>query len=184
MLWNEHYNLYGKHAFLSGSNYHWTNYDSEKLEMVYMNLKKKEEGTQLHEFASVAINKRIKLAPVKKALNLFVNDAIGFGMNSEQILYYSDNCFGTADAILFKDNHLRIHDLKTGMSKVSFKQLDIYTAMFCLEYGHSPHDITVEQRLYQRREYMVNVPDPDEIRNIMNQIVEFDLVIDKIKFAV
>lgn len=149
-----------------------------------MNLKKKEEGTQLHEFASVAINKRIKLAPVKKALNLFVNDAIGFGMNSEQILYYSDNCFGTADAILFKDNHLRIHDLKTGMSKVSFKQLDIYTAMFCLEYGHSPHDITVEQRLYQRREYMVNVPDPDEIRNIMNQIVEFDLVIDKIKFAV
>lgn len=184
MLWNEHYNLYGKHAFLSGSNYHWTNYDSEKLEMVYMNLKKKEEGTQLHEFASAAINKRIKLAPVKKALNLFVNDAIGFGMNSEQILYYSDNCFGTADAILFKDNHLRIHDLKTGMSKVSFKQLDIYTAMFCLEYGHSPHDITVEQRLYQRREYMVNVPDPDEIRNIMNQIVEFDLVIDKIKFAV
>lgn len=184
MDFNTHFELYGKHAFLSGSNYHWINYDADKLEAVYTNMKKKEEGTVLHEFASMAINKRIKLAPVKKALHMFVNDAIGFGMQSEQVLYYSDNCFGTADAILFKDNHLRIHDLKTGMSKVSFHQLDIYAAMFCLEYGYRPHNITIEQRLYQRRDYEVNVPDPEEIEMIMNRIVEFDALIDKIKYSI
>src|SRR5699024_1520103 len=104
MNFNEHYNLKGKHAFLSGSNHHWINYDQEKLKQVFINAKAKEEGTILHDFASMAVKKKIKLAPLKKALNLFVNDAIGFGMESEQVLYYSDNCFGTADAILFKDN--------------------------------------------------------------------------------
>ena len=34
MIWNEHYDLHGKHAFLSGSNYHWISYDVEKLEGV------------------------------------------------------------------------------------------------------------------------------------------------------
>ena len=87
MEFNTHFDLNGKHAFLSGSNYHWINYTPDKLEQVYANLKKKEEGTLLHAFASMAIQKRIKLAPLKKALNMFVNDAIGFGMVSEQVLY-------------------------------------------------------------------------------------------------
>lgn len=184
MDFNTHFELSGKHAFLSGSNYHWTNYTVDKLQQVYTNQKRKEEGTILHDFASMAIIKRIKLAPLKKAINMFVNDAIGFGMHSEQVLYYSDNCFGTADAILFKDNLLRIHDLKTGTSKVSFKQLDIYAAIFCLEYGVDPHEIAIEERIYQGRGYEVLVGDPDNIKNIMRMIVDFDAIIDKLKYEV
>lgn len=184
MIFNSHYDLAGKHAFLSGSNYHWINYTPDKLEQVYINQRKKEEGTILHDFASMAIIKRIKLAPLKKALNMFVNDAIGFNMESEQVLYYSDNCFGTADAILFKDNILRIHDLKTGSSKVSFRQLDIYAAMFCLEYGVSPFKIIIEQRLYQERDFMINTPDPQLIKDIMNQIISSDQIIEKINATI
>lgn len=182
MDFNKHFELNGRHSFLSGSSYHWINYTPEKLAQVFMNQRKKEEGTELHEIASNLIVKRLKLAPLKKALNMFVNDAIGFGMVSEQVLYYSDNCFGTADAILFKNNFLQIHDLKTGIGKVSFKQLDIYTAMFCLEYNHSPHDIAIEHRIYQGREYMVQVPDPDDIKFIMDKIIDSDKIIDQLKY--
>lgn len=183
MDFNKHFELNGKHSFLSGSSYHWINYTPEKLTQVFMNQKKKEEGTELHDFASKAIIKRIKLAPLKKALNMFVNDAIGFGMASEQVLYYSDNCFGTADAILFKNNFLQIHDLKTGIGKVSFKQLEIYTAMFCLEYSHSPYDIIIEHRIYQGREYMAQTPNPDDIKFIMDKIIDSDKIIDELKYA-
>lgn len=181
MNFNEHYDLAGKHAFLSGSNYHWTNYTTEKLKQVYTNTQAKEEGAILHAFAEMAIRKRIKLAKLKKAVNLFVNDAIGFGMIPEQVLYYSDNCFGTADAILFKNNKLQIHDLKTGISKVSFKQLEVYTAIFCLEYGLDPFGIEVEHRIYQGNDYQISEPEPEIIRDIMNRIVEFDMIIDNIK---
>jgi hypothetical protein len=178
---NNHSDLKDAHSFLSPSNYHWLNYTADKLEAVYRNQQAKEKGTVLHAFASMAINERIKLAPVKKALNMFVNDAIGFKMASEQVLYYSRNSFGTADAILFKDNFLRIHDLKTGISKPSFKQLDIYAALFCLEYGVDPKDIAVEERLYQNNGYEVNVPDPLWIEEIMGKIQEFDIVLENVK---
>ena len=114
---------------------------------------------------------------------MFVNDAIGFGMESEVVLYYSDNCFGTADAILFKDNILRIHDLKTGVSKVNFKQLDVYTALFCLEYGVAPTDIEIEQRLYQGKDCMINVPDPNDILYVMDKIISFDMELDDLKLS-
>ena len=181
MIYNEHYNLQGKHAFLSGSNHHWINYSQEKLRQVYSNVKAKEEGTILHNFASMAIERRIKLAPLKKSLNMFVNDAIGFGMDSEKVLYYSDNCFGTADAIRFKDNVLRIHDLKTGATKVSFSQLDIYAAIFCLEYGVDPYEITIEERIYQSNTVLYSNPEPETIVNIMNTIIEFDMIIEEMK---
>lgn len=181
MQWNSHLELKDAHSFLAPSNYHWLNYTPEKLESVYRNQMQKEEGTILHAFASMAINKRIKLANVKKALNMFVNDAIGFKMTSEQVLYYSRNSFGTADAILFKDNFLRIHDLKTGVTKPSFKQLDIYAALFCLEYGVDPTTIAVEERLYQGNGFEVNVPDPHWISEIMDKIQEFDIVLENVK---
>lgn len=181
MNYNRHLNLAGAHSFLSPSNYHWTNYTPEKLEKVYLNQKKKEEGVILHELASTAIINKVKLAPLKKALHAFVNDAIGFGMESELVLYYSDNCFGTVDAISFKDNVLRIHDLKTGFHKASFRQLDVYAALFCLEYGHSAHDIAIEQRIYQGNGYSVQIPDPEVIEEIKTTIVNFDLLIDTIK---
>lgn len=181
MNFNNHSDLKDAHSFLSPSNYHWLNYTPDKLEAVYRNQQAKEKGTILHAFASMAINERIKLAPVKKALHMFVNDAIGFKMASEQVLYYSHNSFGTADAILFKDNFLRIHDLKTGITKPSFKQLDIYAALFCLEYGVDPKTITVEERLYQNNGYEVNVPDPIWIEEIMGKIQEFDIILENVK---
>lgn len=182
MNFNNHSDLKDAHSFLSPSNYHWLNYTPEKLEAVYLNQKSKEEGTVLHAFASVAITKRIKLANVKKALNMFVNDSIGFKMTSEQVLYYSRNSFGTADAISFKDNLLRIFDLKTGITKPSFKQLDIYAALFCLEYGVDPKTIKVEERLYQGNGFEVNVPEPLYIQDIMDKIVEFDVILENIKY--
>lgn len=181
MNFNDHSNLKDMHSFLSPSNYHWLNYTPEKLESVYRNQKAKEEGTILHAFASMAIERRIKLANVKKALNMFVNDSIGFKMESEKVLYYSRNSFGTADAISFKDNVLRIFDLKTGITKPSFKQLDIYAALFCLEYGVDPTKIEVEERLYQGNGFEVNIPDPLWIQEIMDRIEEFDVVIENIK---
>lgn len=181
MNFNVHSELKDAHSFLSPSNYHWLNYTPEKLEAVYNNQKSKEEGVVLHAFASIAIHKRIKLANMKKALHMFVNDAIGFKMTSEQVLYYSDNSFGTADAISFKDNFLRIHDLKTGFTKPSFKQLDIYAALFCLEYGVDPNNIEVEERLYQGNGFEVSVPEPLYIQNVMDKIIEFDVILENIK---
>lgn len=181
MNFNNHSDLSGLHAFLSPSNYHWVNYNPSKLESVYRNQRAKEKGILLHDFASVAISNKIKLANHKKALNLFVNDSIGYRMESEVVLFYSDNAFGTADAIRFKDDVLMIFDLKTGHGRTSFKQLDIYAALFCLEYGHDPLKITIEERIYQHNGYTVNVPIPEEIASNMETIVLFDKQINEIK---
>ena len=181
MNFNTHSDLKDAHSFLSPSSYHWLNYTTEKLIAVYNNQKQKEEGTLLHAFAQIAIEKRLKQANQKKALNMFINDAIGFKMIPEQVLFYSRNSFGTADAISFKDNLLRIFDLKTGITKPSFKQLDIYAALFCLEYGVDPTSIEVESRIYQGNGFEVHTPEPLYIRDIMNKIIEFDDVIEEIK---
>lgn len=181
MNFNMHLDLKDKHSFLSPSNYHWVNYTPEKLEAVYLNQRAKEEGNVLHAFASIAIQKRLKLANHKKALNMFVNDCIGFKMESEQVLYYSDNSFGTADAISFREGLLRIFDLKTGVSKPSFKQLDVYAALFCLEYGVDPTKIKIEERIYQGNAFEVSIPEPMYVQDIMNRIVEFDIILDEIK---
>lgn len=180
MNYNAHLDLWGKHAFLSGSNHHWINYTNEKLDAVYQNKKKMLEGTELHDIASSLVKRRLKMASLKKAFNMFVNDAIGFGMESELVIYYSDNAFGTADAILFKDNILRIHDLKTGSSKVSFNQLYIYAAFFCLEYGIDPSSIDMEFRIYQGNGYMIEMGDATLVNRIMNLTVQFDARIDMI----
>lgn len=182
MNFNTHSDLKDKHSFLSPSSYHWINYTPDKLESVYRNQQAKEEGNILHSFASIAIMKGLKMANHKKALNMFINDCIGFRMESEQILYYSDNSFGTADAISFKDNMLRIFDLKTGITKPSFKQLDVYAALFCLEYGIDPTLIDIETRIYQGNGYTSVVPEPLYIRDIMDKIIEFDIILENIKY--
>lgn len=181
MNWNEHWNLKNKHAFLSASKYHWINYDADRLISVYQNWKAKERGTRLHEFACEAITLGVKLSHSKRTLNQYVNDAIGFGMTPELILYYSDNCFGTADAISFDGELLRIHDLKTGVTTASFHQLEIYTALFCLEYNYDPNDIDIVLRIYQSDEILECSPDPSSIVDIMNTIVDFDRVIESLK---
>ena len=174
MKWNQHNNLFGKHAFLSPSGYHWLNYSVDKLENVYLNKQKIEEGTKLHALASELIKRGIKVAKYKKTFNLFVNDCISFNMDSEVVLYYSDFCFGTADAISFNDGKLKIFDLKTGATKASFSQLDIYAALFCLEYGMNPNDIWITERIYQSNKFEEVVADPNDISIIIDKIIEFD----------
>jgi Protein of unknown function (DUF2800) len=95
-------------------------------------------------------------------------------MTSEQILFYSDNCYGTADAIGFRKNLLRIHDLKTGLNDASPTQLEIYAALFCMEYRFKPTEIGIELRIYQNDDVRVYTPEPDVIFHIMDRIVTFD----------
>ena len=183
MNFNKHYDLEGQHAFLSASKYHWVNYNEEKLTHAYSKYLATQMGTRLHEFANECILLGIKLPKSKKTLNMYVNDAIGFKMTPEQPLYYSDNAFGTTDAISFKQNLLRIHDLKTGVSPTSMKQLEVYTSLFCLEYNIKPENIDIELRVYQNDEVVIHIPQPEEIRFIMDKIIMFDAAIEKIKLG-
>lgn len=182
MNFNKHFELEGQHAFLSASKYHWVNYDLNKLAETFMRHQAAQMGTRLHDFACEAIRLGEKLPKSKRTLNMYVNDAIGFKMETEQPLKYSNNCFGTADAISFKKNLLRIHDLKTGTSPTSMTQLEIYTALFCLEYDISPNDINVELRIYQNDEVTIHIPNPEDILYIMAKIKEFDEEIDRLKY--
>ena len=174
MNFNKHSNLEGKHAFLSASKYHWINYDEEKLAVAFQNFMAAQRGTELHEHAKRCIQLGTKLMKSKKTLNMFVNDAIGYRMTPEQPLYYSSNCFGTADAICFRDGVLRIHDLKTGATPTHMEQLYIYAALFCLEYDVKPETIQIELRIYQSDDIIAEIPDPEVVKAIMAKIVEFD----------
>lgn len=174
MHFNDHSAIKGLHAFLSPSSYHWINYSDEKLEERIVTSMAARRGTELHEFASEAIRLGIKLPKTQATLNSYVNDSIGYRMEQEQTLFYSVNCFGTADAIAFRKNKLRVHDLKTGVTPASGKQLLVYAALFCLEYGYKPFDISYDLRIYQNNE-VVNVEvDPAEIAHIMDKIITFD----------
>lgn len=181
MNFNKHYSLEGKHAFLGASKYHWINYDADKLVDSYTKFQATLNGTILHDFACQCITLGQKLPKSQKTLNMYVNDAIGFKMKPEQVLYYSDNCFGTADAIIFRNNLLRIHDLKTGVTRAHMEQLEIYAALFCLEYNKKPSDIDMELRIYQNNEIIVHTPTVEDILPIMDKIITFDKIIDKMK---
>lgn len=183
MIFNQHSGLSGKHAFLSPSNYHWLNYNDQKLEARFWAAMAARRGTDLHAFAHEAIRLQVKLASGADAMAAYVRDAIGYKMSCEQTLYYSENCFGTADTICFRRNKLRIHDLKTGISATSEKQLEVYAALFCLEYSASPFDIEIELRIYQRDEIRIFHPEPEAILFIMEKIVESDRQIEMIKGA-
>lgn len=181
MNFNEHSKLNGQHAFLSASGYHWLNYDTEKLISTWHNKQAIQEGTELHELAANLIAHGLNLSRKNKTINLYVNDAIKLGLKPEVVLYYSDNCFGTADAIKFEGNTLRIHDLKTGKTPAKMEQLEIYAALFCLEYFKKPEDIDIYLRIYQSNEVLCYEPEASEIREIMDKIVYFDEVIDQLK---
>lgn len=184
MNFNKHYNLRGAHSFLSPSSYHWLNYTDDKMITVYQNMKAQERGTRLHAFAEECINLGQKLPRSNKTLNLYVNDAISYHMTPEQVLYYSDNCFGTADSICFRNKFLRVHDLKTGTTPAHMEQLLIYEALFCLEYHYKPGDISSELRIYQNDEVLCYIPEADEIAPIMDKIITFDKLIARMKAEV
>ena len=174
MRFNDHSKLEGKHAPFSASKCSWLRYDEQKALEVYANMNAKEMGTRLHAWAKETIDLGIKQPKSKKTIYSYVNDAIGFKMSTEVVLYYSDRFFGTADAICFRHNVLRIHDLKTGKTPVHMEQLMIYAALFCLEYMVKPETIEMELRLYQNNEVIYHNPDPKDIRAIMNHIVHLD----------
>lgn len=181
MRWNDHSKYEGQHAFLSASKHYWINYDDEKLIFMYNAEQTTIKGTETHEFASLCIKRRQRLPKVKKTLEMFVNDAIGYKMRSEQLLFYSENCFGTADAISFDGKLLRIHDLKTGITKVHMEQLMVYAALFCLEYGVNPKDIKMELRIYWKNDILICEPPHEAIIQIMATIQRFDKIINKMK---
>jgi len=205
MNWNRHSNLEGSHAFLSASKYSWLNKTNEELVESYRNSFATSIGTILHAYAADSIRFREKLRKgdargVKfdlmrrgipefaidtsaffTTLMNYVNDAIGFQMDPEVLLYYSDLCFGTADSIQYENGLLRIHDLKTGVMQAKIDQLMIYSALFYLEYGYKPEKSRTELRIYQMDEIIVHEPEPTEIREVMEGIVEKDRVLQLMK---
>lgn len=184
MFFNNHTNLEGLHAPFGASKSSWLRYSDDKIIEVYNNLQAAEMGTRLHEWAKQTIDLGIKQSRSKKTIYSYVNDAIGFNMSTEVVLFYSENFFGTADAISFRNNFLRIHDLKTGRRPVHMEQLEIYAALFCLEYKIKPSDIRMELRIYQNDEILVHEPTAEDILPIMDKIVHVNKMLEKIERGV
>lgn len=181
MQFNKHHNLEGLHAPFSPSQSSWLRYDDEKAAQTYINRKAAQHGSKLHQWAKETIDLGIKQPRSSKTLYAYVNDAIGFKMDTEVVLYYSDRFFGTADAICYRNNFLRIHDLKTGKNPADMEQLFVYVALFCLEYRVRPGDLAgIECRLYQNDEVWVENPTAADIVPIMDHIVHLDKLLMKI----
>ena len=181
MLFNKHKILEGLHAPFSPSQSSWLRYTDEKAIEVYANRKAAEMGSKLHQWAKDTIDLGIKQPKSKKTIYAYVNDAIGFKLDTEVVLFYSERFFGTADAIGFRDGVLRIHDLKTGKTPVHMEQLEIYAALFCLEYKMKPGDIEIELRIYQNDTIIVHNPTADEIAHIMDKIIHLNKLLEKME---
>lgn len=206
MIFNEHSDLKGKHALLGASKHSWLNYNDDQLVKAYVNSFATTIGTLVHEYASDKIFYRQPLEDNRSEKNAvllhllkndipyqvipldsifynlmpYVNDAIGFKMRPEQVLYYSDYSFGTADTIGFSRNVLRIHDLKTGSTPASMDQLMIYAAWFFLEYKNQVNfqKSRTELRIYQNQEVIVHTPSHQEIAGIMDKVIHGALTIE------
>lgn len=180
MQFYDHYNLAGKHAFLGASKSSWLRYDEAKLQETYRKAQAAALGTRLHELAAEHIQLGLPFGepdgrdPLMATVAKFVNDAISYKMSPETVLYYSEYAFGTADAISFDEDSefLRIHDLKTGVGPTKFEQLEIYAALFCLEYSVRP-TVQMQLRIYQHGEPRTHIPESDDIQGIMDRIVHF-----------
>lgn len=184
---HDHWRLAGKHAHMSPSSYHWLGYDEEKVRSRFRTSMDAALGTRKHELAKELIEMGIKLPDTGQTLNSYVNDCIGYRMQPEVLLYYSDNCFGTADAISFRMNprtqtmRLRVFDLKNGVTKASEKQLWVYIAIFCLEYEIDINDIEVDARIYQNDLIQEFEIDPQVIFEVMQKIKRDDTIINELR---
>lgn len=179
---NKHSNLVGlNHAFLGPSKPAWLNYDPDKLTRVFHAAMAAKRGTEMHELAHRLIKLGVKLPDTAVTINQYVNDCIGYRMTPEQPFRYSDNCFGTADAADYRDNRIRVFDLKTGINEASMTQLKIYIALFCLEYKFNPLHIEMETRIYQNDTVIIEYPAADEILHIMDKIITFDKIISDLR---
>ena len=182
MNFEKHLDLEGLHAPFSPSQSSWLRYDDDRALEVYANKKASEIGTKLHQWAKDTIDLGIKQPRSKKTLYAYVNDAIGFKMSTEVVLFYSRRFFGTADAISFRKGVLRIHDLKTGKIPAHMTQLEIYAALFCLEYRVKPNEIQIELRIYQNDGVLVHNPEPEDIYEIMDKIVHLNKLLEKANY--
>lgn len=183
MKFYDHKNLSGLHAPFTASQSSWLRYDDDKVIEVYNNRKAAEMGSRLHEWAAETIKLGLKQPKSKKTLCAYVNDAIGYKMETEVVLFYSERFFGTADAICFRNGTLRIHDLKTGkVGKIEshMEQVEVYAALFCLEYKVRPSDIQIELRLYKNDEVIVWNPTAEDIVPIMEKIVHLNKLLEEI----
>lgn len=210
MNFNKHFDKIGKHARLSASLWRWINDDEESLTKRLCSQYATDIGTILHNVAYNHIKYRIKLNKYDKKnvmleilsngipaividtidfdsmyenLMAYVNDGIGFAMEPEVVLCYSNNFFGTADAIKYseRDRFLRIHDYKSGTTPAHMEQLLIYAALFCLEYRIKPSELDgSELRIYQSNEILYHNPAPEEIAVVCDKIVTFDKYLSEI----
>ena len=184
MQFNRHYHHEGLHALFSASQAYWLRYDDEKAIDVYLSKKAAQRGTQLHEYAKMAIDLGIKQPKSTKTLYAYINDAIGFKMKTEVVLFYSERFFGTADAISFDKGFLRIHDLKTGKvgkAEDHMEQLLIYAALFCLEYRIKPGELKgCELRVYKQDDVVVFTPTAEDILPVMDKIQHLDRLLEKL----
>ena len=188
MIFNNHERFRGKHAFLSPSQCSWLNYSDEKLMQRIEAQEAIERGTALHEYAEQAIKlgiHQLEKNPEFPSVSQFINDAIDMHMTPEVPLVWSDNFYGTADAISFgrekRKDILRIHDLKTGETPAKFEQLRTYAALFCLEYGYTPGEIKTELCIYQFGKIKKECPTAEDILPIMDKIQRFDDILDQRK---
>ena len=210
MNFNRHFAQEGKHAILSASSWRWINDDKDSLVKRITSSYAQSIGTILHTLAYRHIKYRIKMNKYDKKnvmlellsngipgividsidfdrmfenLMAYVNDGVGFKLSPEVVLYYSDNFFGTADAIGFNENDriLRIHDYKSGVIPAHIEQLEIYAALFCLEYRFKPHEIDTHLQIYQGADVLYHNPEPGEIKEIIDKIVEYDKFLNQIR---
>lgn len=180
MRFNKHLNLQGEHAFLSPSSYHWINYTPDRLAERWTAQMASAYGVAQHNYAMEQIEAG-RLSEHVGTLGMYINDCIRYRMSTEVVLFFSENCFGTADAISFRYNTLRISDLKTGLIKGSIHQLEVYAALFCLEYDKDPFEIKIELRIYQDDECQVFDADPEDIMFIMEKIQDFNNQINQLR---
>jgi hypothetical protein len=173
--------LIGQHAFLSPSTHSWINYDEEKMRRVYFQKQQARLGDEYHAYAQKAIELKLRQPDNGTTISMYINDAIGFRMTPEFPLYYSDVCFGTTDAICFRDDVLRIHDLKTGIKEAEMMQLKIYAAIFCFEYGFLPDVIRILLRIYQNDEIQELEADPADIFMIMDRIQTLSKLVEYLR---
>ena len=173
------------HSFASGNIKAYESYDEENLDDVRKGFRNYVRGRyplDQDKTASLACMflDNMRYVPEESWLSVaqFINDGCQYKMNSEQPLWYSDNAFGTTDAISFYRNKLRIHDLKTGDTPAKLMQLNIYAALFCLEYHKQPDQIKIELAIYQFGNVTKESPDPKDIRDLMDLIVEDDRVLN------
>lgn len=206
MIFERHSELEGKHAILSPSQCSWLGYsDDEELFKRFKSFYAAKVGTVIHGLAQELIERKVRLNKVDKklvyfelikndiprsiisiddwydSLSLYINDAISFGMTPEVQLIFSEWAFGTADAISFTDNVLRIHDLKTGSVPAKMDQLICYAALFCLNQKVKPSQITTHLRIYQRNEVLTLDPDPIDISRCIDNYVAKNKIL--MKFA-